>query len=87
MSGEGLIASYRERRSSDLAPRKARQAFAVLAKIDGGEHSVRLLLTGEDDDAACGPVQLDLDPARADLLAQELMQMAWLARNPGGVPG
>lgn len=71
-----------------LAPpllRVARQAFSVLARNDGGPWRVRLLLTGGRDGAAM-PVQIDLSPARADMLAQELMQMADLARNPERCP-
>lgn len=84
MSGEGLIADRRF--TLDLPPRRARQAFAVLAKPDTGAWTVRILLTGDGTDCACAPVQLDLSPDRADLLAQELMQMAALARKPGSVP-
>lgn len=84
MSGEGLISAQRQR--LELPPRKARQAFAVGAKSDGGAWGVRLLITGDGGDCACAPVQLDLDPARAEVLAQELMQFAALARNPGRVP-
>lgn len=69
-----------------LQPRRARQGFAVLARCGHDPWCVRLLVTGEGADCACAPVQLDLTPARAELLAQELMQMAALARNPGGVP-
>lgn len=72
-----------------IHPRKARQAFAVLARTDGQPWAVRLLLTGEGPgdagDCACVPVQIDLSPERAELLAQELMQSAHLARRPGSV--